>query len=164
MTPERPTKRLGEMLVERGLITPLQLEQALAEQRSTKEFLGAILVRLKLIRPDVLLKALSEQSGIPYESLTAARVNWEVVKQFPTSVFSSGKCFPIRADAESVTVAIADPLDAWALSTVEKSAGFRTVKPILVLEQELQQVLREYRQRSLKAIEARFDHGDDKTK
>ena len=154
---ERGGKRLGELLMERGLITQAQLEQVLAQQRSTKEFLGAMLVRLGFIQPEILLEVLSDQFHMPHEPLTVGRVNWAVAKQFPSSVFSNGKCFPIRADADSVTVAIANPLDAWALSTVEQAAGFRKVKPVLVLERELQEVLRVYRQQSLKTIEAQFN-------
>jgi hypothetical protein len=56
-----------------------------------------------------------------------------------------------------VTVAIANPLDAWSLSGMEKAAGFRTVKPVLVLEQELQQVFQRYRQQLLRHIESRLD-------
>ena len=157
MSPDRPTKRLGELLVERTLITQAQLEQALTQQRSTKEFLGAILVRLGFIQPEGLLTMLSQQFNMPHEPLPVERVNWTIAKQFPASMFSDGKCFPIRADADSVTVAIANPLDAWALSAVEKVAGFRKVKPVLVLERELQDTLRAYRQQSLNTIEERFN-------
>ena len=63
---------------------------------------------------------------------------------------------------EYVTVAIANPLDAWALSAIEKAAGFRKVEPILVLERELQAVCQAYKQRALQAIEERLtQHGDD---
>ena len=161
MNPSQPTKqRLGELLVQRGLITPAQLEEVLTQQRSTKEFLGAILVRRDLIKPETLLATLSEQFGIPRESLTPDGVDWTVVKQFPVSALSEGRCFPIRADAESVTVAIANPLDAWALSDIEKASGFRKVRAVLVLQDELQRVLRVHYQRAFHAIEDRIKHDD----
>ena len=163
MNTGRPTKQLGERLVQRGLLTPQQLEEALAQQRTTKEFLGAILVRRRLIQPQTLLAMLSEQFGIPHESLTPEQVDWRVVQQFPVSAIPEGKGFPIRADAESVTVAIANPLDAWTLSTIERAAGFRAVKAVLVLEQELEHVWRVHRQRMLDAIQARFNHGSNQT-
>ena len=157
MNTGQPAKRLGELLVERRLITQAQLEQALTQQRSTKEFLGAILVRMGLIQPEALLETLAKQFNMPHEALAVERVNWTVAKQFPASIFSDGKCFPIRADADSVTVAIANPLDAWALSAIEQAAGFRKVKPVLVLERELQAILQAYRRQSLKTIEAQFN-------
>ncbi len=160
--PTQPTRRLGELLVQRRLITPGQLEQALLQQRSTREFLGMIIVRMGLIKPEALLVTLSEQFGLPHESLRSERVDWSIAKQFPKSALSEGRCFPIRADAESVTVAIANPLDAWALSAIEQAAGFRKVKAVLVLEKELQDVLARYHQQSLQTIEAQLKH-DDKT-
>ena len=148
----RPAKRIGELMVERGLVTREQLDHALAEQRLTKEFLGTILVREGYVTPNGLLSALSERFGIPHESLRLERVDWGVAKQFPSSALADGKCFPIRANDESVTVAIANPLDLGMLSGIERVAGFRRVQPVLVLEQELQTVLKAYQQQVLRGI------------
>ena len=139
--------------MERKLLTAHQLEGALADQRASKAFLGAILVDRGLIRPEVLLAVLSEQFDLPHQALPVEAINWEAAKQFPASAFADGKCFPIAADAQSITVAIANPLNAWALSTMEKAAGFRKVVPVLVTERDLQQALEAYRQRSLTSIE-----------
>lgn len=161
LSPSQPSKRMGELLVERGLITREQLDHALAQQRLTKEFLGATLIRMGLIQPDMLLATLSEQFQIPRECVRPDAVDWSVAKQFPASVLSDGRCFPIRADEESVTVAIANPLDAWALSTVEQAARFRSIKPVLVSQPELEAVLQAYRQRLLRRLETQLgdDHG-----
>ena len=150
--------------MQRHLITPEQLDQALLEQRSTGQFLGAILLRLGLITPEALLATLSEQFGIPCEPLPLDRVDWAIAKQFPSSALSSGTCFPIRTDGTSVTVAIANPLEVWGLSALEKTSGFRKVRPVLVLEQELRRVVQAYRQHALQAIEQRLgNHGSGET-
>ncbi len=138
--------------MEQGLLTPAQLERALEHQRLTKEFLGVILLRMKLVPAKTLLATLSEQFKMPCESLTPERVDWTVVDQFSPSALSSEHCFPIRADAESVTVAMVNPLDAWALSAIEQVVKFRTVKPVLVLPEELAHVQQAYRQRSMQRI------------
>jgi len=110
----------------------------------------------------VLLTTLAEQFGMAHERLKPEQVDWAVVEQFRASTLSSGSVFPIRADAESVTVAIANPLDVGALSAIEKAAGFRTVKPVLVLEEDLCRVQQAYRQRSLRKIASHLDpHGSD---
>ena len=162
--PGRPTKRLGELLVQRHLITPEQLEQVLLEQRSTGQFLGTMLLRLGLITPEALLVTLAQQFGIPCEPLPLDRVDWAIAKQFPVSALSSGTCFPIRTDGTSVTVAIANPLEIWGLGVFEKASGFRTVRPVLVLEQELRSVVQAYRQHALQTIEQRLrNHGRGET-
>jgi type IV pilus assembly protein PilB len=147
-----PQKRLGELMVERGLISREQLDHALAEQRLTKEFLGTILVREGWATPEALLAALSARFGIPHESLRLDRVDWSIAKQFPASALAEGKCFPVRANEESVTVAIANPLELSTLSGIERVAGFRRVQPVLVLERELQAVLKAYQQQVLRGI------------
>ena len=155
------TRRLGELLAARRLLTRAQLEQSLKRQLATKEFLGTILIQMKLISPEALLEALSDQFRMPHQSLSAQDVDWDTVLRFPASALADGRCLPIRADDESVTVALANPLDAWTLSGIEKLAGLRIVKPVLVLERELQEVMRIYRQRLAATLTSdRDDDGD----
>ncbi len=156
----QPSKKLGELLVERQLITRGQLEQALLRQRTTGEFLGAILVREGHVKPETLLAALSEQFGVPHEALNPDRIDWDIVKQFPKASLAEGKWFPIRSDAETVTVAITNPLDAGALSAAERVSGFRRVRAVLVLPSDLQAVFARYRQRLLQSIGTQLSHGD----
>ena len=160
VAPRHPTQRLGDLLMAKGYVTGPQLEQALAQQRVSRAFLGAILVHLGFVQPDRLLQTLSEQFGIPCESLTPEQVDWPAVESLPPAVFASLDGFPIRADAESVTVAIANPLEVWVLSAVEQVVGFRTVKPVLVLTEQLRRVQQAYRERSLRRITSQLDdHG-----
>lgn len=153
----QPAQRIGELLVRKGLISREQLEHGLARQRMTREFLGAILVQIGAIQPDTLLAALSEQFKIPQERLRLDQVDWTIARQLPASALSGGRCFPIRGDAASITVALANPLDAGALSAIEQAAQFRTIKPVLVLEEELRSVLREHQARMLRHITERLN-------
>ena len=66
-----------------------------------------------------------------------------------------------RADVNSVTVAISNPLDMWVLSELEKVVGVKILKVVLVLDSELQMVVKEHNKQSLKALEARLrDDGE----
>ena len=154
-----PAKRIGELLVERGLVTRLQLDEALAQQRTTREFLGQILVKRGLITADQLVPVFADQFGMTYEHIDPAEVDWPLTRQFPSSLLSKGTCMPVRADDFTVTVAIANPLDAWSLSDIERAAGIRKVRPVLVLERELRAVVAAYRQHLLEASAARLSGG-----
>ena len=156
MRSTQPTRRLGELLRARGVITQGQLEHALAQQRLTGEFLGTLLLKLGAVTEQQLLEAFSEQFGIPCEHLEFDQVDWSLAKQLAPSALEGGKCFPIRATPTAVTVAIINPLDAWALSAMEKAAGMRTVKPVLVLERDLQAVLKEHRRQTLQLLAQRL--------
>ena len=161
MDTHRSGKRIGEMLLERRLITPRQLELALEHQRLSKRFLGAILIDLGLITPKALLETLSEQFHIPHEPLSEGQIDWALVRRFPASLLMQGKCFPVRGDDYSVTVALANPLEVDVLSQIEKLVGMREVKPVLVLERELREVVRAYQQRTLQALSSQLGrHGN----
>ena len=90
----RSNKRIGELLVEQGLINHAQLERALAEQQTTREFLGAILVKIGAIQPDALLVALSQQSGIPHERLRVDQIDWTVASNFRPRRSQADDVFP----------------------------------------------------------------------
>jgi hypothetical protein len=70
----RSTRRLGELLLERGLISQRELEQALARQQMTGAFLGELLVEMGFVPLDAVLDALAEQFGLRREGDALARV------------------------------------------------------------------------------------------
>ena len=67
--PIKKTVLLGEMLIQKGLITKKDLEAGLSEHKKTGQFLGTTLLKLGLIKEEELYSALSEQLGIPYAKL-----------------------------------------------------------------------------------------------
>jgi type IV pilus assembly protein PilB len=151
-----PAKRLGEMLIEKKLLSRLQLEEALAIQQRTGQYLGAILIELKIITRETLLQTVAEQFGITFEAIDLSKVNWALLKQFPASLLEEGRCFPLRGTESSITVAISNPLDAIALSELNRTAGMRRVDLVLVKEEELRAAVKAYRQRHLLDITQRL--------
>ncbi len=138
-------KKLGEILIEKGLITPKQLEGALAEQSRTKEFLGKILADNNQIKESDLLKTLSEQFKIPIVDLKHSYTDWALIKSFGSSSILDYKCFPLKRDKWSVTFAISNPLDAWALKKIEDEARGLEVKLALVSQEDMLEVIAGYR-------------------
>ena len=126
-------KRLGELLIGKGLLTAGQLDHALQEQRSTGELLGAILVRKGWVKEEDMLRTLGEQMGMPFVRLADQSIDWTLAGRFPAALLTDHACFPLRIESEWLIVAIADPLDAWAISELEKEASNRGRKLHLVL-------------------------------
>ena len=91
---EKTDKQVGAILVAKSLITEDQLQEALAGQRITKEFLGKILLKRKLITEKDLLQVLSEQFGFPYISLKKKDINIDVALQFSATLILDHNCFP----------------------------------------------------------------------
>ena len=142
----RSQKKLGEILMDKGLITSVQLKAALDEQRKTNEFLGKILLKNNQLKEKDLLEAISEQFNIPYVSLKYKYIDWQIAKQFSSALILDYKCFPIAKDEWSVTVAITNPLDVWAIKKAEEEARGLKLKLVLVSEGDMKEVIQRYQQ------------------
>ena len=143
---ERKKKRLGEILIEKGLIKPKELNDALDEQNITREFLGAILLKRKLIKERDLLGVLSEQFDIPFISIKYEYVDWEFVKGLSPSLILDYKCFPFKKDEDSITVAITNPLDPWVLKKAEEETRGFNLKLVLVSEEDMKETIERYKE------------------
>jgi len=143
-----PRKRLGEILLEKGLLSDEQLRECLEQQKLTKEFLGSILVKKNLIKEEDLMKCLSQQFGIPYISLKSQYIDWQVCAKFSHLVRSEEKVLPIRQDDLSVTAAISDPLDVMSISKFEELARPKQLKLVLVAPSELKGFIGECKRRT----------------
>ena len=137
-------KKLGEILISKGLITNDQLDIALAEQAKSNVFLGIILVKKLYVKEKELSKALSDQFNIPLVSLENMPVDLSLTKQFSSSLVMDNKCFPIKSDDYSVTFAIINPLDVWAINKAEQETGGRRAKFVIVTPSDMEEITKRY--------------------
>ena len=111
MTPTGTTTPLGQILIERALIAPEDLERALGLQRERRgEKLGKVLVDMGYIAQRDLLSALSAQLGLPLAQLAAPPAAPELEGLSPRFLRQS-LIFPLAIDEGTLTLAMADPLD-----------------------------------------------------
>lgn len=141
----RSQKKLGEILINKGLITGEQLTKALVEQLKTNEFFGKILIRKNQLKESDLLEALAEQLNIPHVSLKYKYIDWQLVKQFSLALILDYRWFPIAKNDVSVTVAMTNPLDVWALKKAEEEAGGLKLKLVLASETDMKEVVQRYK-------------------
>ncbi|MBP9899187.1 MAG: glycosyltransferase [Gemmatimonadales bacterium] len=100
--------RLGDHLVQRGLITEMQLAVALQQQERTGERLGRLLLILGSIRRLDLGRALAELWQLPFIMITPETVSPAVAQRFPLEATLKFRAVPIRDDGTTLTVAVAD--------------------------------------------------------
>ena len=115
---------LGQMLVNNKVLTTDQLNQALERQRKTRERLGQILIDMKLIDEDMLLKYLGAQ--FRKESITRqdlAALEPEVVKLVPEEVARQYGVIASQRSGRKLVVATADPLNVMALDDLRRATG-----------------------------------------
>lgn len=116
-------KKLGELLLEQESINKEKLESGLREQTNTKERIGEALVRLGLLSEEDLMRALSNQFGLPYLPFS------EYPKMFPDNIdlpvkfMKQYKVFPLGVYNNKMKVAITDPLDVYALDALKIASG-----------------------------------------
>ena len=143
---QQTSKRIGEILLEKGYITEAQLHDALLEQKLGDKFLGQILQDKGAIDANKLVEALSIQFGIPIVDIKLQHIDFELARKFTTSIVLDHKCFPLKEDDLSFTVAIVNPLDGAALAKLDEEANPKRVDLVLVPEEDLRAVLANYRQ------------------
>src|SRR5438552_13300928 len=115
---------LGQMLVNDKLLTTDQLNQALERQRKTRERLGQILIDMKLIDEDILLKYLGSQ--FRKESITRqdlAALDPDVVRLVPEEVARQYGVIASQRSGRKLIVATADPLNVMALDDLRRATG-----------------------------------------
>jgi type IV pilus assembly protein PilB len=115
---------LGQMLVNEKVLTPDQLNQALDRQRKTRERLGQILIDMKLIDEDMLLKYLGVQfRKEPITRQDLATLDPDVVKLVPEEVARQYGVIAAQRSGRRLVVATADPLNVMALDDLRRATG-----------------------------------------
>lgn len=133
---ERKKIRLGDLLVDAGLITDGQLGLALKEQQLTGKKIGRVLVDMGLVAENKLLATLSDHLKIPFIELRQFQLDGETLKRLDEAVARRYRCLLLADNADGLLLAMADPLDLLAIDEVEKRLK-KAVKPAIVRESEL---------------------------
>jgi type IV pilus assembly protein PilB len=117
------TKRLGEILVESGIITPEKLEMALREQRQTGEKLGMVLQRLGICSEQEIGKVLASQAGVPVVDLSEAAIDPELLGLVGREFAEKRTVLPMRARGSTLQVAMGNPMDLATIDELTRKTG-----------------------------------------
>lgn len=138
--PSVSQQRLGQMLLAAELLTPEQLEEALAEQAKTGERLGQVLVKRGFLTKQALGDALGAQKGTPYVNLVTAQLSDDVLHSIPVSTILEHRAVPFERVGREVHVAMVDPTDVVTIDFL--SALLRTrVRPFQTTERDFEWLL-----------------------
>ncbi|MGC2063937.1 MAG: hypothetical protein WA610_13245 [Thermodesulfovibrionales bacterium] len=135
-------KKLGEMLLEAGIIDDFQLKTALSYQSEWGDRLGSILVKKGILSEKELLTAIVEQYGVNSVSLDSIeKPPDEVLKLVTVDIAKKFCIFPLELDGKTLLVAMADPTDLKTIDDISFMLGVR-IKPALALESEIMRAIR----------------------
>ncbi|MFA5088800.1 MAG: ATPase, T2SS/T4P/T4SS family [Candidatus Omnitrophota bacterium] len=136
-------ERLKQILIKENIITQEDLERALAEQEKVGGELSSILVKLEIIDEKQLTLVLSKGLGIPPIDIARLKIDPEVVKLIPREVSMKYKIIPISRLGDNLTLAMADPLNIFAIDNVEALTGLK-INPIIGRSSEIDQAIQNY--------------------
>ncbi len=143
----RPSKPLGQRLLDAGLISEVQLDLALREKKRQDKFLGEILVDLGFVSPEVLTSSLATENKTEVVNVVNAAIDPEVLALVSYEDSKQYKLIPLELDGEILTVALADAFNVVAIDLIERQTQ-KTVKVVSAPEQDI-----------LEALERNYSHG-----
>lgn len=137
------TKKLGELLLENGLLTEEQCQNALDVQKKTGKRLGQAVIDLGYVKEEDLLQILSKQMSIPHIWLRKGMVDPKVVNVIPGDKARLYKIMPMFRIKDILIVATSDPQAIFVFDEIEKTTGL-VVKPVLTRSSDIEKAITEH--------------------
>lgn len=146
-------KRIGELLLERKAITQEQLDAGLAAQKRTRQRLGVTLVQQGLISEVQLAQALAQSLGLGTVDLAQVTVDWTAVHMLRARFCETHELFPFAIDGKGTAnkrllVAMSDPLNQTAIDEIEFTTGQKVAPYVSTHSQVRAAILRYYHKHS----------------
>ncbi len=121
--PVKTMRQVGEILVEQGRITPLQLDEALQRQRLTGDLLGRILVSLGHAEENDIIVALGMQQGMEPIDIKGMNIQQDIINLVTSDVARFYSIIPVRIEDGELIIAMADPLNIQTLDDLRQITG-----------------------------------------
>jgi len=155
--------RIGDLLVEEGIITNEQLMQALAKQKEYKakgEFkkIGEILIEEGFVSEKQVAIILAKQLGLEFVDLYGEKIDYDLMEKFPINIIKKSKIIPFKETEDYIYVATADPLDYDALEIIERMIVRKPIKIFIALSQDIMNIIaRLEKEKMTKVLVARVE-------
>lgn len=132
--------RIGDLLISHQLISPEQLDTALAEQKNLGLKLGRTLIELGFVEENELLNLLSRQLNYPFIELKHFRFDRDLVGRLPEMVARRHRVMLLSEDDRGYQLGMSDPTDIFCLDDIARHLD-KPIKPAVVRESELLDIL-----------------------
>lgn len=142
----RKKKRLGDILIEQGLINSDQLAEALVAQKTKKQKLGETLVELGILKEVDIAKALQKQLGLSFVSLSGLDIAPEVLKLVNDTLLRKYVLIPYEfnpVNPNVLRVAMSDPMDIFAMDDLSIVTNLQ-IEPVVATATEVMAAINKY--------------------
>lgn len=135
-------KRLGDLLIETGLINQEQLDKALDIQRKNNQRLGKVLSDLHYISEEAMIEVLEFQLGVPHVDLSTMCIIPTIAALIPVALAERHQIIPIKKQGKKITLAMVDPTNFYAIDDVRMVSSC-DVEPVIATEKDVMRAIRE---------------------
>jgi twitching motility protein PilT len=163
--PNGKKKRLGEILIEKGIINETQLSNALKKANQTGHKIGAILIMMGHATEEQILKSLSESLNVPFMDISKKVISIETQQAFPYEFVRDYRVIPIEFKDKRLIAAMEDPTDYHTIKDIQFKTGY-VLKSLLASSYQVNELVKFFEQKGyakrpcnlsqLKRIEAKI--------
>ncbi|HOM03071.1 MAG TPA: GspE/PulE family protein [Acetivibrio sp.] len=136
-------KKLGDLLLEEGLVSKEELDRALKLQKATGKKLGVLLVSEGIVSEEDIMRGLENKMGISRVVLEEYNIDPAVCNLVPERLARRYELIPIAQKDGVLTVAMSDPLNVFAIDDIESYTGMKVV-PVVDFSSSIKNAIEKY--------------------
>ncbi len=136
-------KSLGEIMVDKGVLTKAQLSQAETEAKKLKLPLRKTLISLGMVKESDLISFFEQQMRIPYVNLNSYIIDAKILSLIPETFAKTHHVIPLFKAGDIITVAMTDPLDVVVLDELRAMTKC-IIEPVLTTETDIKKAFSQY--------------------
>ena len=136
-------KRIGDLLVESGVVTREQVERVIEENAGARKRIGELLIDSGLINEEVFAHTLARQLDLPFVDVATVKPQKNALTLFPKHLAVKHQCLPLAVEHGVLTVAMTDPLNLVALDDL-KHASEMDIKPCIAVKSQVCDAIERY--------------------
>jgi len=155
--PDGHRRSIGEILLHADIINQIQLDNALDEQKNSKQRrLGSILVEKGFIREEIVAQVVAGQLNLSFVRLKDFPVDAKAVSMLNAHIATQHQCFPVKADEKELTIAMSNPLDLIAIEDLEFATQLK-IQPVVATLEDIKEAVIKYYNIQFPSKSASFD-------
>jgi len=138
-------KPLGQLLIDKGVVKPEQLERALEEQKRSnhQKLLGEVLVEMRFCTEDQITESLAEAYGVPYARVSPRIADPKTIAILPKEFLEKHQILPLFLVEKTLTVAVSEPANVFLLEEIERVSSFK-VQLVAATSRDIRATLQTY--------------------
>jgi signal transduction histidine kinase len=137
----KKTRKIGEMLIEKNIISTQDIQWALQKQEKTGQMLGAILIDENKISSDAMAEILSKQLNLPIFEKESSINEKKLFKILPKEFIIKHKCFPVECKEGALVLAMVNPFDVFTIKKIYKITGCQAITMQMMLESDFEKII-----------------------